>query len=322
MAAHPGADCTAGTSPPSPSSPSAPGERVPFVLTWQPSHQPPPTPVDADRGAGRRPSGSGGAGSPRCTYDGRWREAVRPLADHAQGADLRADRRHRRRRDHLAARAARRRRATGTTATAGCATPRSRCRRCSAPATSTRRGPGGTGCCARSPATRPTCRSCTALAGERRLPEYSWTGCPATRARARCGSATPPPASSSSTSTARSGRAAPGPATAGLERRRRLGRCSARCWTSSRAHWQRAGRGPVGGPRPAPALHALQGDGLGRRSTGRSRRSSASAWTARSTAGGRCATRSTPRSATRLRRRRAARSPSTTAPPGWTPRCC
>ena len=37
------------------------------------------------------------------------------------------DRRHRRRADHLAARAAGRRRATGTTATAGCATPRSRC---------------------------------------------------------------------------------------------------------------------------------------------------------------------------------------------------
>ena len=36
-------------------------------------------------------------------------EAGRPLADHAQGADLRADRRHRRRADHLAARAARRR---------------------------------------------------------------------------------------------------------------------------------------------------------------------------------------------------------------------
>ena len=40
---------------------------------------------------------------------GEWRDAVAALADHAQGADLRADRRHRRRADHLAARAARRR---------------------------------------------------------------------------------------------------------------------------------------------------------------------------------------------------------------------
>ncbi len=51
------------------------------------------------------------------------------VAAHPQGADLRADRRHRRGRDDLAAGGARRRRATGTTGTAGCATRRSRCRR-------------------------------------------------------------------------------------------------------------------------------------------------------------------------------------------------
>ena len=62
----------------------------------------------------------------------------RPLAAHAQGAHLRPDRRHRRRRDDLPARAAGRRRATGTTASAGCATRRSPCRRWSRPATPTR----------------------------------------------------------------------------------------------------------------------------------------------------------------------------------------
>ena len=74
------------------------------------------------------------------------------LADHAQGADLPADRRHRRRADDVAARAARRRRATGTTATAGCATPRSPSSRCMDGGYSTRRAPGATGCCAPSPA--------------------------------------------------------------------------------------------------------------------------------------------------------------------------
>ena len=49
------------------------------------------------------------------------------LGADAQGPDLRADRRHGRGRDHLAARDAAAASATGTTATAGCATPRSRC---------------------------------------------------------------------------------------------------------------------------------------------------------------------------------------------------
>ena len=86
----------------------AAGERVPFVLTWHPSHEPAPPAVDA-----------GGASA---DTDAWWREWSRPLhvrrrvaravvrvADHAQGADLRADRRHRRRADDVAARAARRR---------------------------------------------------------------------------------------------------------------------------------------------------------------------------------------------------------------------
>ena len=59
----------------------------------------------------------------------------------------------------------------------------------------------------------------------------------------------------------------------------------------------RPGQQPVGGARAAPAVRALQGDGLGRASTAASRRSSGSASTARSTAGGSCARRSTTTSA-------------------------
>ena len=69
-----------------------------------------PAPVDAGRGARRHRGVVARSGRRRCTYDGpRGATPVRALADHAQGADLRADRRHRRRADHLAARAARRR---------------------------------------------------------------------------------------------------------------------------------------------------------------------------------------------------------------------
>ncbi|MCW3820036.1 glycoside hydrolase family 15 protein [Micromonospora sp. DR5-3] len=54
----------------------AAGERVPFVLTWQPSHLPRPTPVDAHAAIAdterywREWIG-------RCAYDGRWPDAVR-----------------------------------------------------------------------------------------------------------------------------------------------------------------------------------------------------------------------------------------------------
>ena len=84
-----------------------------------------------------------------------------PLAHRAQGAHVPADRRHRRRADDVAAGVDRLAFATGTTATAGCATRRSRCSRsCTAPR---RRGAaGGAGCCAPSRAIRPTSRSCTA----------------------------------------------------------------------------------------------------------------------------------------------------------------
>ena len=50
---------------------------------------------------------------------------------------------------------------------------------------------------------RPTSRSCTASRASGGSTSASSTGCPGSRGRARCGSATPPRSSSSSTSTAR-----------------------------------------------------------------------------------------------------------------------
>ena len=136
--------------------------------------------------------------------DGEWRDAVHPLAHHAQGAHLRADRRHRRRADHVAARVARRRAQLGLplllAARRHVHPRRAHDRRLP------RRGarPGATGCCAPWPATRPSSRSCTASRASGASPSSSSTGCPATRAPRRCASATPPSTSSSSTCTARS----------------------------------------------------------------------------------------------------------------------
>ena len=107
--------------------------------------------------------------SDRCTYDGRWREAVLTLADHAQGAHLRADRRNRRRADDVAARGPRRRAQLGLplllAARRDAHAARAARRRLH------RRGatPGGTGCCAPSPAIRPDVQIMYGLAGERRL---------------------------------------------------------------------------------------------------------------------------------------------------------
>ncbi|GIF12167.1 glycoside hydrolase family 15 protein [Actinoplanes teichomyceticus] len=51
------------------------GERVPFVLTWRPSHLPPPEPIDAAHELGVTEGYWRGWVS-ACTYQGEWREAV------------------------------------------------------------------------------------------------------------------------------------------------------------------------------------------------------------------------------------------------------
>ena len=53
----------------------AAGERVPFVLTWYPSHEPAPEPVDAETAVARTTQWWQ-EWSARSTYDGPWREPV------------------------------------------------------------------------------------------------------------------------------------------------------------------------------------------------------------------------------------------------------
>ena len=84
------------------------GDRLPFILTWYPSHLPEPGGIDPFRSLTDTETWWHGWAH-HCTYEGPYREAVLRSAPHPQGADLCADRRHRRRRHHLAARGDRRR---------------------------------------------------------------------------------------------------------------------------------------------------------------------------------------------------------------------
>ena len=137
------------------------GDRVPFVLTWRQSHLPPPEPIDPIAGT-RRHRGLLARLGVGVHVRGRVARRGGPVAAHAQGADLRADRRHRRGGDHLAAGEARRRPQLGLPLLLAA-------RRHDHPAEPAVLGlpergarPGASGCCGRSPATPPSCRSCTA----------------------------------------------------------------------------------------------------------------------------------------------------------------
>ena len=178
------------------------GERVPFVLTWYPSHHPPPERVDpeqaladtesfwqewVDRLHARRPL-------PR---------APRPFARHAQGPDLRPDRRDRRGSHDLAPRGTRRRPKLGLplllAARRDAHPPRAR------PRGVRGRGPGVAGL---APAgdRRPSRPAPDHVRTRRRAaprPSSSSNGSTGTRGRVRCESATRHPTSSSSTCTAR-----------------------------------------------------------------------------------------------------------------------
>ena len=82
-----------------------------------------------------------------------------------------------------------------------------------------------------------------------------------------------------------------------------------------------ARRRHLGGPRPAPALHALEGDGLGRVRPRRPGVSSASDATGPSNGGARSAPRSTRRSASRASTSSSIPSPSSMARSAWTRAC-
>ena len=151
------------------------GQRFPFTFVWYPSHEEPPPPLDAYY-AINLTDAYWKEWAARCTYEGPYRDAVvrslitlKALTYEPTGGIVAAA-------TTSLPEAIGGSAATGTTATAGCATPRSPWSRSCAAATSTRPWPGATGCCAPWPATCPACRSCTARRGERRLDEWeaSW----------------------------------------------------------------------------------------------------------------------------------------------------
>ena len=271
-----------------------PGERVGFELAYFPSYEPQPGPSDVVT-ALRHADVFWREWARTCRYDGPWRNVVvrslltlKALTDARTGAVLAAPTTSLPERSAACA--------TGTTATAGCATRRSCSSRCSTPVMRKRRSRGARGCCARPPATPTSCRSCTVCAASGGCRSSKRRGCAATPTRARCGSATPRPeqlqldvygeVADVIYQAHRAGLAARRRRVVARERGRRggrealvasptaaCGRCAARRGTScTRRCWR------------------------GSRSTARSRRSSGSAWTARSTAGARCERRSTPRS--------------------------
>ena len=240
----------AATSAPSRRSPSREGDRVPFVLDV----------VPVERAAARADRRGGGAGGDRRVLGGvgasvhvRGTLARRraPLAPHAEGAHVRADRRDRRGADDVAAGVDRRRPQLGLPlllaprrdADAARVHPR-RLRR------------GGRGVARLAPARD------RGLAGgpadhvrrrrrERGSPSSSCRGSPATRVRGPCGSATARRISSSSTSTARSSTRSTRLGARASTRRTTPGRSHARCSTGSSPGWREADEGiwEVRGPR-------------------------------------------------------------------------
>ena len=98
------------------------GDRIPMQLTWYPSHEQPPAGADVVAGAGGDGFVLAGLGGP-LHLPGALARRRGALAADAQGADLFAHGRHRGGADDVAARGRSAACATGTIASAGCATP-------------------------------------------------------------------------------------------------------------------------------------------------------------------------------------------------------
>ncbi len=178
------------------------GERVPFILNWYHSYQDPPPPLDAGAVAGRHHGLVGDVGPGRGAGARGVAGAGAALADHPQGAHLRADRGDRRRGHHVAARGDRRGAQLGLPLLLGARRHPDPRRPDRGRAVRARPGSGCAGWCGRRRERPNSCRSCTARRGSGASPSSRWTGCPATSSPNRSGWATPPPTSSSSTSTA------------------------------------------------------------------------------------------------------------------------
>ena len=288
-----------------------------------PRTTPPPRARRRRARAGRDASAGGSAGRASATYEGPGARTVLSLADHPQGAHLRAHRRHRRgattslpewlggvrnwdyrycwlrdatftlaRPDRSAATARRRAAWRDWLLRAVAGDP-------VAAADHVRRG-------RRAPAARVRAGLAARLRGLAPGADRQRRRRPAPARRVRRGD----------------GRAAPGAPRRAGPRPGRLDGCSARCWTSWRA-WRAAGRGAVGGARAAPALHPLEGDGVGglrpRGAGGRALRrwrGPSQRWRAQRDADPRA------RCASAASTRRAAPSPRPTARSAWTRACC
>ena len=214
----------------------------------------------------RTPRPGGAHWSERCTYTGRLARGSPALAHHAEGADLRADRRHRGRGDDLAARAARRGAQLGLPLLLAARRhlhPATRC--LNAGYREEARAWRRVAAAARWPASPPRCNIMYGLAGERRLTELELTGCPATRA--------PRPVRIGNAAYRQLQLDVYGEVLDALYQARRVGlaaggRAAGGCsgaWSRFvETAWEQPGRGHLGGARPAAALHPLQGHGLGR----------------------------------------------------------
>ena len=97
-------------------------QRYPFTLVWHPSHADPPPPLDSHY-AVHLTEAYWTEWASQCTFEGKWRDAVVRSLMTLKALTYEPTGGNRGRRHDLAARDARRATATGTTATAGCATP-------------------------------------------------------------------------------------------------------------------------------------------------------------------------------------------------------
>ena len=249
--------------------PAIEGARERFVLNWHPSHEAAPPVEDADSALARTEA-AWREWSDRCRYEGPYREAVvtslialKAMTNEVTGALIAAPTTSLPEESAACA--------TGTTATAGCATPRWRSRRCSPTATRRRRSPFGTTCSGPPRAIPSKLQIMYGIGGERRLTEFELDELPGYEGSrpVRVGNAAADQFQLDVYGELRGrGRTSAMviPAALGVEVSPRPSWSGnlAGAGRARGAHLARAGRGHLGGAGAAAPLHALQGHGLGR----------------------------------------------------------